>query len=193
MPGTSCKEAIRLWEEKHQKPAAEEETVKLYAQVPPIEKMDDSLNQLEACVHLSLSTNSIERIISLSKLKNLKILSLGRNQIKRLVCLEDIGLTLEQLWISYNIIEKLDGLQPCVKLHTLFISNNKIKVWDEVAKLSNSPELKNLLILGNPIYDEAENRLDMIPSVVKRVPQIEQVDGEMIDDHTRQLAEKAVP
>ena len=110
-----------------------------------------------------------------------------------MVCLEDIGLTLEQLWISYNIIEKLDGLQPCVKLHTLFISNNKIKVWDEVAKLSNSPELKNLLILGNPIYDEAENRLDMIPSVVKRVPQIEQVDGEMIDDHTRQLAEKAVP
>ena len=40
--------------------------------------------------------------------------------------LEDVGQTLEQLWMSYNQIEKLDGLQPCVKLHTLFLSNNKI-------------------------------------------------------------------
>ena len=47
-------------------------------------------------------------MIALPRLKNLKILSLGRNQIRRFQGLEDIGQTLEELWISYNNIEKLD-------------------------------------------------------------------------------------
>eukprot|EP00971_Amphidinium_carterae_P119393 2364775-Amphidinium_carterae.1 len=34
---------------------------------------------------------------------------------------------LKELWISYNSISTLDGLQPCSKLTTLFISNNQIK------------------------------------------------------------------
>ena len=89
--------------------------------------MDDSLSQCENCTQLSLSTNAVDRMIALPKLKNLKILSLSRNNIKRIMALEDIGQTLEELWLSYNQIEKLDGLQPCIKLHTLFISNNKIK------------------------------------------------------------------
>ena len=66
-----------------------------------MDKMDDSLNQFEACVKLSLSTNSIERIVNL-KLKNLRILSIGRNNIKRVAGLEDVSQTLEELWISYN-------------------------------------------------------------------------------------------
>ena len=74
-------------------------------------------------------------MIALPKLKNLRILSLGRNNIKRIMALEDVGQTLEELWLSYNQIEKLDGLQPCIKLHTLFISNNRIKSWDEVGKV----------------------------------------------------------
>ena len=72
--------------------------------------MDDSLNTLENVVHLSLSTNSIDRMIALpklsksseahpshpylglrGKLENLEILSLGRNQIKRIMGLEEIG------------------------------------------------------------------------------------------------------
>ena len=73
-------------------------------------------------------------MIALPRLKNLKILSLGRNNIRRFQGLEDIGQTLEELWISYNQIEKLD-LQPCVMLHTLLMSNNKIKSFDEMAKL----------------------------------------------------------
>ena len=110
MPGTSCKEAIRQFEAKVGRPASECEEVKLICQVPPIDKMDDSLNQLEACQKLSLSTNSIDKMVALPKLKNLRILSLGRNNIKRLYPLDDIGQTLEELWLSYNLIDKLDGL-----------------------------------------------------------------------------------
>lgn len=73
--------------------------------------------------------------MNLMNLKNLKILSLGRNQIRKITGLDKVGASLEQLWISYNQIEKLDGIQGCVRLHTLFISNNKIKNWEEVNRL----------------------------------------------------------
>lgn len=61
------------------------------------------------------STNQIDKMISLPGLKNLQILSLGRNQIKRIQGLEEVGATLQELWISYNHVSTLDGLHPCVK------------------------------------------------------------------------------
>ena len=189
MPGTSCKDAIKNWEAKTGENAAEAETVKLFCQLPPIEKMDDALHQLENCRHLSLSTNAIDRMISLPKLKNLEILSLSRNQIRRIMGLEEIGNTLQELWLSYNLVEKLDGLQPCIKLHTLFIGNNKIKSWDEVGKLQQLPEIKTVLLWGNPVYGELLKE-QARPQVVKRVPNIANVDGGLISDSIRKEAEE---
>jgi dynein light chain 1 len=59
-----------------------------------------------ACKHLSLSTNNIEKISSLSGMDNLSVLSLGRNLIKKIENLDGVADTLEELWISYNLIEK---------------------------------------------------------------------------------------
>ena len=84
MKGTSCKEAIRKWEQNSGVPPAEATEVSLIGQVPPIDRIDDSLNEFENCVKLSLSTNAIDRMISLPRLKNLKILSMGRNNISRI-------------------------------------------------------------------------------------------------------------
>jgi dynein light chain 1 len=49
-------------------------------------------------------------MINLPNLRNLEILSLGRNMIKKISGLEEVGNSLRELWISYNYIEKLDGL-----------------------------------------------------------------------------------
>ena len=92
---TTCREAIKGWESKTGELAKGAKEVSLICQIPFIEKMDDSLNQLENCEHLRLSTNLIDKIVNLSKLKNLKILSLGRNRIKRIQGLDEIGQTLE--------------------------------------------------------------------------------------------------
>ena len=81
---------------------------------PPIEKMDSSLNGLVNVKHLSLSTNSIDKMISLPSLRNLEILSLGRNMIKKIAGLEEVGATLRELWLSYNLINTLDGLHSCL-------------------------------------------------------------------------------
>ncbi|PFH34826.1 putative dynein light chain [Besnoitia besnoiti] len=164
--GTTCAKAIQLFEEKTGQTASDAEEVKLICMLPPIEKMDNSLNTLTTCRHLSLSTNSIEKMINLPNLsiplcgrssvpcsENLQILSLARNQIKRISGLEEVGQTLRELWLSYNQIERLDGLQPCVKLEVLYMSNNKVKGWEEVEKLAALPTIVNVLFKGNPFYD----------------------------------------
>lgn len=189
---TSCKDAIRKWETTTGLTCAEATEVKLMCQIPPMDKMDESLNQFENATRLSLSTNAIERMIALPKLKNLKILSLGRNNIKRIMALEEIGLTLEELWLSYNMIEKLDGLQPCIKLTTFYLGNNKIRSWDEVGKLSQLPEIKNVLFVGNQIYGDKSSetyRETNAPLVYKRIPQVENIDGKMVSAAVRAAAE----
>ena len=57
--------------------------------------------------HLSLSTNNIDKIAALSGLDNLEILSLGRNQLKKIENVEPVAATLKQLWVSYNLLDKL--------------------------------------------------------------------------------------
>ena len=132
---TSCSRAIQEWEQRNGRSATEATEVKLIAWIPPINKMDQGLNQLVNCRKLSLSTNQIEKIMNLGSLRNLEILSLGRNNIKKISGLDDVGATLKELWISYNLIDKLDGLQSCVRLNTVFASNNRIKNWEEINRL----------------------------------------------------------
>lgn len=57
--------------------------------------------------HLALSTNNIEKISSLSGMESIKILSLGRNLIKKIENLDAVAETLEELWISYNVLTSL--------------------------------------------------------------------------------------
>ncbi|CAD7952761.1 unnamed protein product [Amoebophrya sp. A25] len=176
---TSCAKALQQWSEKNDAANPEEaEQIALLCLIPPINKMDSSLNALVNVKYLSLSTNSIDKMISLPGLKNLKRLSLGRNQIKKIQGLEEVGATLEELWLSYNHIATLDGLHPCVKLNTLFMSNNKIKQWDELQKLQQLPELNNLLLIGNPIY-EGMTKKAAAPQVLKILPTLKTLDGEM--------------
>ena len=104
-------------------------------QRPPISKLDNSLNNLKDCEVLSLSTNSIDRMISLSGMSSLRILSIGRNNLKKIEKLEDVSGTLEQLWISYNQVATLDGLSSLSNLTTIYCSNNLIKTFGELDKL----------------------------------------------------------
>lgn len=46
---------------------------------------------------------------------------------------EAVADSLEELWISYNLIEKLKGIQCMKKLRVLYMSNNLVKEWGELA------------------------------------------------------------
>ncbi|ETW18960.1 hypothetical protein C923_02279 [Plasmodium falciparum UGT5.1] len=184
MSRTMAKEAtfsncIKNWEQKNGKKICDEEEVSFICNIPLIEKLDNSINTLEKCKRLSLSTNRIEKLIPMSGLKNIEILSLGRNCIKKIQYLEDISGTLKQLWLSYNYIDKLDNLQSLKKLQVLYIFHNKIKSIEEIDKLNTLPELVELGLKGNPIYEGKTNEY-MKLLILKKLPQLKIVDNETV-------------
>ena len=75
------------------------------------------------------------------------------------------------------------------KLHTFYISNNKIRSWDEVGKCSQLAELRNVLFFGNPVYDTSSKQVNW-PMVLARINQLENIDGTMISFETRQAAQE---
>ena len=163
--------------------------------MPPIEKMDATLSTLKACKHLSLSTNNIEKISSLSGMDNLQILSLGKNLIKKIENLDGVADTLEELWISYNLIDKLANVEKLTKLRILYMSNNKVASYDELEKLRELSGLEELLLVNNPLWQEAEepSKLcsDYRVQVLKRVPQLVKLDGIPVDVDEREAAKAA--
>lgn len=197
--------AIKAFEQKTGESAAEAKIVKLYGQVPPITKLDAStfhvtikkyslssaflgLNNLTECEHLQLSTNSIDKIgISLTGLKKLRILSLGRNILKKIEKLDELGENLEELWLSYNQISNLDGLSSLTNLTTLYMSNNAIKSFAEIEKLQTLPNLKSVLFYGNPLYDGLSAQEARI-EVLKRLPNITKIDGYVVLQRDRDEA-----
>lgn len=50
---------------------------------------------------------------------------------------EAVGDTLEELWISYNLIEKLKGIHVMKKLKILYMSNNSVKDWGKPGPLGS--------------------------------------------------------
>ncbi|SPJ09944.1 dynein light chain 1 [Plasmodium sp. DRC-Itaito] len=189
MSKTMAKEAtfsncIKNWEQKNGKKICDEEEVSFICNIPLIEKLDNSINTLEKCKRLSLSTNRIEKLIPMSGLKNIEILSLGRNCIKKIQYLEDLSETLKQLWLSYNYIDKLDNLQSLKKLQVLYIFHNKIKSIEEIDKLNALPELVELGLKGNPIYEGKTNEY-MKLLILKKLPQLKIVDNETITEKQR--------
>ncbi|XP_037084240.1 dynein light chain 1, axonemal-like [Pollicipes pollicipes] len=175
--GTSIKDALKQWEEKTGQKASEATEIKLIGIFPSIEKMDSALNQLALCEKLSLSTNAIDKITNLNALKNLRILSLGRNNIKTFAGLEAVGDTLEQLWISYNNIERMKGVNVLRKLSVLYMSNNVVKDWTEFVRLNDLPNLVDLVFVGNPLEERYAEAGTWIAEAVKRLPNIKRLDG----------------
>ncbi|XP_038072780.1 dynein light chain 1, axonemal-like [Patiria miniata] len=193
--GTTIKDALARWAEKEKQEqgcevkVSEAKVVKLYFQIPPIEKMDASLSTLTSCEKLSLSTNCIEKIANLNGLKHLKILSLGRNYIKNLNGLEAVAETLEELWISYNQIEKLKALQALKKLKVLYMSNNSVKDWGEFDKLQSLGNLVELLMVNNPLEEKHSAEGDWRDRATKILPNLKKLDGEPVikpDDEEEQ-------
>ncbi|CAI9733084.1 Dynein light chain 1, axonemal [Octopus vulgaris] len=157
---TSIREAIARWEKENEgQKAVETKVLNFSFQVPFIEKIDPTVTTLAACEHLSLSTNNIEKIANLNGLKNLKILSLGRNKIKVLTGLDAVGETLEQLWISYNLVEKLKGINVLKNLR------------------ADLPLLEDLVFVGNPIEEHHSAAGDWRDLVAKKLPKLKKLDG----------------
>jgi dynein light chain 1 len=61
----------------------------------------------------------------------------------------------------------------------LYISNNKIKDWKELERLKACPELEDILLIGNPIYDGLDEKRRRL-MVLKVLPGLKKIDGVMV-------------
>ncbi|KAL7452287.1 hypothetical protein ACHAWC_004016, partial [Mediolabrus comicus] len=146
-----------------------------------IAKLDSkTLATLKCCEKLSLSTNMIDKMINLPGMTELKILSLGRNNLKKVEKLEDVAGTLEQLWLSYNQIASLDGLSCLSNLTTLYCSNNLIKSFSELDKLKANEQLRDVLFIGNPMYSEVASKEEARIEILRHLPNLKKIDGEFV-------------
>ena len=118
---TPLKDALKMLEAKVETPKEEMEEGPLNGFSPPIAKLDASLSTLKKCKKLSLSTNKIDKITSVSGMDSLEILSISRNNIKKVEGLDGVADTLKQLWMSYNNVEKLAGIEKLKAIEILFM------------------------------------------------------------------------
>jgi len=187
---TSCKDAIKDIEVDGVV-AAEAEEVRLcpIANMKPlIAKMDNALSSLKKCKHLRMSSNAIGKIEGLAGCDSLQILSLGRNAIKKIEGLNEVSDTLEQLWISYNQIASLAGIEKLVNLQVLYMSNNKIAAWPEIERLQALPKLRDVNLTNNPIHQKHEAEGNWRIEVIKRLEKLKVLDGSLIEDDEREAA-----
>lgn len=134
---------------------------------------------LQILRRLSMSTNMIDKVIGLNGMRNLKILSLGRNYIKTISGLESVADTLEELWLSYNFIEKLKGINVLKKLRVFYLSNNLVKDWVEFNRLQEVTTLEELLFVGNPLPESMEESVWKVEAA-RRLPFLKKLDGETV-------------
>ncbi|KAL0602053.1 Dynein light chain 1, axonemal, partial [Plecturocebus cupreus] len=111
--------------------------------------------------------------------------------------LEAVGDTLEELWISYNFIEKLKGIHVMKKLKILYMSNNLVKDWAEFVKLAELPCLEDLVFVGNPLEEKHSAENNWIEEATKRVPKLKKLDAGLLRNsvwisgsNTRKMAEQ---
>jgi len=183
---TSCRDAIKFFEnsvERNKKgeKADEAKYVKLYGMYPPISKIDPAaLSTLKACEQLGLSSNSIDKIGNLAGMENLKILSLGRNLIKKLDNMDGLGNKLEQLWMSYNSLSSLAGVEKLKCLKALYVGNNKIGDMKEIQRLAEVPDLEELVVYGNPVHWNIvakDGELSYASQIMEVLPNLKKLDG----------------
>lgn len=152
-------------------------------------------------------------------MENLRVLSLGRNCIKKIENLDGIAETLEELWMSYNLVERLAGVEKLSNIRVLYLGNNKVRDWAEVERLAALEKLEDLLLRGCPIHDDAgavaTYRVEVgsvvclkqtsigqgfgqlmwmnaiVVQVIKRVPQLKKLDGIPVDVDEREAAAAA--
>ncbi|KAF6213615.1 hypothetical protein GE061_011336 [Apolygus lucorum] len=202
MPGTTIKDALKMWEKQQTGPAedsgkdvaaapgdSEEEgggggrlatearEIDLQFCYPPIEQMDKTLGTLVKCKKLFLSTNLIDRIQGLQGMANLRVLSLARNSIKTIQGIEPVAETLEELWLSYNHLVSIKGIQVMGKLRVLYMNHNYIRDWNEIARLGEMPKIADVAFLGNPVHEHCATDEEWRTGMFKRVPQLRRLDG----------------
>ncbi|KAF6213616.1 hypothetical protein GE061_011337 [Apolygus lucorum] len=173
---STVKDAIREWEQTSGEKAVAAKELDFQFFYPPISVMDNSLLSLDKCEKLYLSTNVIGKIQNLQNMKSLTVLSLARNSITSISGLEPVAGTLVELYLSYNHINNLKGINVMTKLKTLYMNNNALRDINEVLRINDLPFIEDVAFIGNPVSERMEEQ-EWQQIMYKKVPTLKRLDG----------------
>ncbi|KAH7911090.1 L domain-like protein [Hygrophoropsis aurantiaca] len=160
----------------------------------------EGLEELVNLEELWLGKNKVSKLENLSRLTNLKILSMQSNRITKIEGLEAL-INLEQLYLSHNGIEKLEGLENNSKLKTIDLGVNFIPAIENISHLTSleelwlngnkipdlralEPQLKSMAMLetiyleGNPC--QAAEGVNYRRKIMLALPQLKQIDATFV-------------
>ena len=132
-----------------------------------------------------------------SNLKNLKILSIQSNRLESLDGVAPLE-NLEELYVSHNLLKKMEGLDYNLRLRIIDVSNNQIAHLDNIShlkyieefwassnqissfeeierELGDKDKLNTVYFEGNPL--QANNRVTYRNKIRLSLPQIKQIDA----------------
>ncbi|MEM7086898.1 MAG: COR domain-containing protein [Bacteroidota bacterium] len=117
-----------------------------------LQKIPSQISKLKDLRNLSMEYNNISRIEHLEELTNLKKLILGHNNISKMRGFD--GLTeLRFLDVSFNQINQIEGLNKLKNLEDLDFFSNQITSIIELETLPNPDRLKILNLGSNELKD----------------------------------------
>ena len=73
----------------------------------------------------------------------------------------------------------------------MFAAQNKVSAWAEIERLAALPKLRDLHMIGNPLQMKHTEEGNWRVEVVKRLPGLKILDGQMIEDEEREAAKAA--
>lgn len=92
---------------------------------------------------------------------------------------EPLSETLEELWVSYNAIEKIKPIEAMKALKVFYASNNSIKDWSEFNRMGAAPKLEEISFMGNPLYESMDEGI-FRAEAIRRLPNLKKLDGEPV-------------
>ena len=91
--------------------------------------------------------------------------------------IEGAAESLEQLWISYNQIDRMKPIRALQRLKVLYMSHNYVREWREFDHMAELPALEDLVFIGNPLEEETSNSGKYTDEVIKRLLYLKKLDG----------------
>lgn len=86
---------------------------------------------------------------------------------------------MEELWVSYNAIEKIKPIEGMKALKVFYISNNSIKDWAEFNRMGAAPKLEEISFVGNPLHESMEEST-FRSEAIRRLPNLKKLDGDPV-------------
>lgn len=136
---------------------------------------------------LYLANRGLEEVKDFEKYRNLQIVWLNGNKIRKLTCFSS-NYQLRELYLQDNLMMELNGcLKHLTCLQVLLLNGNQLlKLTDVVHELRAMQCLKKLNLFGNPLAQEYDYR----SYVVHHLPSVELLDRKEITKEERDKARK---